>query len=404
MNALKIAIISKANAPGGGASRFAEDLACWLNEAGHLCHHYCTQVHGDLKPFQRHLHSRKFLARASRGLHRKTRRLGFSEILPLDYLAEFQRISREYDILHFHDHFMAYSMTGVALTSCKQKVFFTAHDCLHFSGGCLYPGDCHRFEIGCGKCPQISWLGKWDGSRVLQYANRQCASLGNIQYIYPSQWLLEVSQKAIAHKLRPALAPYGFDVKRYNTMSRTEARNRLGIQTGRLVVCISAHSLGDHRKGVRYAVNAIQHIKKYDPLVLCMGEPSRELVAGLEGVDFWMSGFVTNKEKIACILSASDLFLFCSLEDNLPIAVQESMACATPVVGFATGGVPEMIRDGLDGWLVKTGDQEAVNIALENAVSNLEVAHKCGISARMRLAKDFSIEGCIEKHLALFNS
>lgn len=401
---LKIAIISKANAPGGGASRFAEDLALWINEAGHLCHHYCTQVHGDLKPFQRHLHSRDFLARASRVIHRKSRKWGFSEILPLDYLGEFRNLVKEYDILHFHDHFMAYSMGAVAFSSLSQKVFFTAHDCLHFSGGCLYPAGCERFEIGCGQCPQAGWLGKRDGSRALQYANRLCASKGNIQFIYPSQWLHKASQKAITHKLRPVHIPYGFTPNRYKILHRDEARNRLGIQKRRAVVCISAHFLGDLRKGIRYAINAIQSIKKHKPLVLCMGEPSGELVTGLEGLDFWMSGYVSSKEKIGCIFAAADVFLFCPLEDNLPISVQESMACGTPVVGFATGGVPEMIRDGLDGWLVKTGDQEALNAVLESAVTNLEEAHRRGVSARGRLEDKFSVKECIDKHLALFNA
>lgn len=400
---MKIAMISKSNAPGGGASRFAEDLAAWLNTDAHVCHHYCGKIHGTPRPFQRELNSRHLTAKAARFIHRTTRRAGFSEIVPLDYLGEFKQLAAEYDILHFHDHFKSYSLAGAALASKVRPVFFTAHDCLHFSGGCLYPAGCDRFRQGCGTCPQAWWMGRWDGTRTVQRTHRRCAERGEIHYLYPSRWLLNLAGQAL-HYSKPAVhLPYGFDPSSYAIRSRDEARRQLGIGTSRPVICISAHFFDDPRKGLVHALRAIQQVRQHAPLVLCVGEPSRELAAGLAGVDFWMSGFVTSRERIGTIFAAADVFLSCPLEDNLPITVQEMMACATATVGFATGGVPEMIRDGIDGWLVSTGNQEALGRALEEAITHLPEAHARGASSRTRLHQQFSVQRCIDRHLELYS-
>ena len=68
------------------------------------------------------------------------------------------------------------------------------------------------------------------------------------------------------------------------------------------------------------------------------------------------------------LFAAADVFLFTSLEDNLPIMVQEALAAATPVVGFAAGGVPEMVDHGKTGWLCPVGDQGALNQILRDAL------------------------------------
>ena len=54
---------------------------------------------------------------------------------------------------------------------------------------------------------------------------------------------------------------------------------------------------------------------------------------------------------MAEIYNAADLFVIPSLEDNLPNTVMESMACGTPCVGFDTGGIPEMIDHGCNGYV-----------------------------------------------------
>ncbi|MBT1712621.1 glycosyltransferase, partial [Fulvivirgaceae bacterium PWU5] len=63
-------------------------------------------------------------------------------------------------------------------------------------------------------------------------------------------------------------------------------------------------------------------------------------------------GFVSDEHKKALIYSAADVYVLPTLADNLPNVVIESLMCGTPVIGFKTGGVPDMIKHGHNGILV----------------------------------------------------
>lgn len=51
--------------------------------------------------------------------------------------------------------------------------------------------------------------------------------------------------------------------------------------------------------------------------------------------------------------SAADLFVFPTRADNLSLVLQESMACGTPLVSFNLGGVPDLVRLGVTGYLAE---------------------------------------------------
>ena len=165
---MKIAIVSKSNASGGGASRFAEDLAVMLILAGHEVHHYCARRHGKPRDFQRQLYTPCRSSSLIQTVNGLTRKLGAGEPVPLDYRLNFKPLFADYDIVHFHDHYSAYSLKGVELLAREMPVFFTAHDCLHFSGGCLYPRECTRYLTGCGSCPKKNDMGLFDLTRSVR--------------------------------------------------------------------------------------------------------------------------------------------------------------------------------------------------------------------------------------------
>ena len=68
--------------------------------------------------------------------------------------------------------------------------------------------------------------------------------------------------------------------------------------------------------------------------------------------------------------NAADMIVVPSLEDNLPNTIMEAMACGTPAVGFATGGIPEMIDHKHNGFVseLKSSDSlaEGINWVLDN--------------------------------------
>mgnify|MGYP001605224257 CR=1 FL=1 len=398
---MRIALVSKANAPGGGASRIAEDLTQWFNAAGHEATHFCGEIIGLAKPFQSLLFPRSTKSRIVRAVHRRTRNYGLNEVVPLDHWLIFKERFKQYDVVHFHDHFLTYSMTGVGLLSRKQRVAFTAHDCLHFTGGCLYPMGCEKYLSRCHACPQRGNIGKHDCTGFNQRVNQWAARENAIRYIYPSKWLMDEAGKSLSFRVPPVVLPNGFDPGPYKIVSRTEARRALGLDADRKIICVSAHNLSDRRKGAEYALKAASAVADLNPLVVLVGNPINDVERLLPGMHFLFTGYITSRERLALYYAAADVLLFPTLQDNLPISVQESMATATPLVGFATGGVPEMVTHGETGWLVPTGDQAALNAALRDALLAPDLAER-GQRAQHRLQTEYTVARCIEQHLEVY--
>ena len=65
---------------------------------------------------------------------------------------------------------------------------------------------------------------------------------------------------------------------------------------------------------------------------------------------------MNDERKIVDIYNAADVYVLPSLEDNLPNTIMEAMACGVPCVGFAVGGIPEMIDHQKNGFLAPIAD------------------------------------------------
>ncbi|WP_017317163.1 glycosyltransferase [Mastigocladopsis repens] len=404
---MKIAIVSKSDRIAGGASRVAEELANWLSDAGYSTDHFVALNYKEPLSFQRNLYGEGRRKRICEKIHEKTNEYGFSELLPVEYWLNLSRVLDKYDIVHFHDLYTAISPVTLALTSRRKPTFFTVHDCSAFTGGCLYPMDCEKFTSHCHKCPQLPPGKKKahipDHTREVQAIKRWVAGQFNVRYIFPSQWMAQQAQQALKFKIPPIVIPNGLDLKAFPLKKKLDVKISLGIPENRKVVVISAHWLNDIRKGVQYAITALQSVRDLSPFVLAVGHCNDELKQALEGLEFREMGYISDPNFLAQVYSAADVMLFCTLADNLPLTVMEAMAASTPVIGFSTGGVPEMIQTGRNGILVDPTNQQALNQALRQALLSTDL-ESMGQQARRDIEKNFSRDAFIEKHLQLYQN
>lgn len=402
---MKVAIVSKSDRNGGGASRVAEDLATWLNDAGYPTDHFVAFNCKEPLSFQQSLYAGGRRFKLCKGIHETTNEYGFPELLPVEYWLNLSRVLDNYDIVHFHDLYTSISPLTLALTSRRKPTFFTVHDCSAFTGGCLYPMGCEKFTTHCHQCPQLP-AGKNkdkipDRTREIQAIKRWVSGQFHIRYIYPSQWMAQQAEQALKYKISPVVIPYGLDLEPFPLMKKVDVRTSLGIPENRKVVVISAHVLSDPRKGVKYAIAALQSVRDLSPFVLAVGICNDELKQALEGLEFREMGYISDPNFLAKVYSAADVMLFCTLADNLPLTVMEAMAASTPVVGFSTGGVPEMIQTGHNGILVEPTNQQALNQALRQALLSVNL-EAMGQQARKDIENNFSKAAFVERHLQLY--
>ena len=93
--------------------------------------------------------------------------------------------------------------------------------------------------------------------------------------------------------------------------------------------------------------------------------------------------------------------MHCSLADNQPLSIIESMAMSTPIIGFKTGGIVEMIDQNKNGFLVLQKDINALADAIELAFENNNHI-SWGISSREKALREYSPEIFLKNHLELY--
>jgi starch synthase len=182
------------------------------------------------------------------------------------------------------------------------------------------------------------------------------------------------------------------------------------------------------QKGLPYLLRACAELPPDVQLVFCAGAPDtpeikaevEALIAGLrerrEGV-VWIAEMLPRAEVVA-LLSHSTVFVCPSVYEPLGIVNLEAMACGLPVVGTATGGIPEVVVDGETGWLVPidqhqdgTGtpidpDRFVADLAaaLTDAVSDVGRARERGAAGRRRAVESFSWSSIGERTLDVYRT
>jgi glycosyltransferase involved in cell wall biosynthesis len=116
---------------------------------------------------------------------------------------------------------------------------------------------------------------------------------------------------------------------------------------------------------------------------------------------FVIGGFRADLQRF---LPNLDLAVMSSYTEGLPVILLETGAAGVPTVATAVGGIPEVIDDGISGWLAPSGDATALADRIESALSNDARRKAIGDAARERVRRDFSFEAMAGKYLQLFRS
>ena len=114
---------------------------------------------------------------------------------------------------------------------------------------------------------------------------------------------------------------------------------------------------------------------------------------------------VNDDPTTAAIYAAADVMAIPSRQDNLPNTILESMSCGTPVVGFASGGIPDMVRPGQTGWLAPTGDTAALRDGIRQALSvDPETRGRLKNICRRVAVEEYSLDVQAKQYAALYGS
>lgn len=203
----------------------------------------------------------------------------------------------------------------------------------------------------------------------------------------------------------------GIDLERWKRVIDTEILRSFGIDPDRPSVVFVGRIT--RQKGLPYLLRAAALLPPDVQLILCAGAPDTpeilaEVRAGVEALQTERSGVVwidqlLSHHELSAVLSAATTFVCPSVYEPLGIVNLEAMACGAPVVGTATGGIPEVVDDGVTGRLVvidqvddgtgtPTNPEQFVSdlaATLIEVVSDPAAAARMGEAGRDRAEKEF---------------
>ena len=103
------------------------------------------------------------------------------------------------------------------------------------------------------------------------------------------------------------------------------------------------------------------------------------------------------------ILSLCRISLLSSVTEGLPNAILESMLLGKPVVATRVGGVPELIKDGVEGWLVPSRDPDQFADRILYLIENPDCAEQMGAAGHARALRDFTAEAMVRRTEAVYD-
>jgi glycosyltransferase involved in cell wall biosynthesis len=112
--------------------------------------------------------------------------------------------------------------------------------------------------------------------------------------------------------------------------------------------------------------------------------------------------FLGYQEEVASYYAAFDALILPSANEGTPVSAIEALAGGRPVVATRVGGVPDVVRDGIDGFLVEQGDIDAMAERLSVLAADPPLRHRMGEAGRTSVHERYSVERLLNDVDALY--
>jgi glycosyltransferase involved in cell wall biosynthesis len=269
---------------------------------------------------------------------------------------------KQADIIHLHwiNHGFLSPKFLAELDLLDKPIVWTFHDSNAFTGGCHVRYSCENFHQQCGNCPLLRSSGKDDISHKNWLRKQKAYSELNFHIVAPSKWMAKsVKESSLLGMRNLNVIPNTIEIAVFKPYVKSEAKKILKIATNHFVIMSGfMPSKNDKHKGTQYLITALNELSSRPEIpndqieLVIFGNKDEKNMPDFPFKTTFL-GTINKDEHLAKCYAAADVFMLPSLEDNLPNTVMESLACATPVVAFKTGGIPDMVKHLENGYLAK---------------------------------------------------
>jgi glycosyltransferase involved in cell wall biosynthesis len=314
---------------------------------------------------------------------------------------------RSADVINLHLlHGGYFNYLAVTKMARLKPIVMTLHDMWHFTGHCVYSQGCERWKTGCGSCPHPDTYPaiKRDATAFNLRKKQAVFSKSNVHLIAISSWMETLLQQSFLKDLPVHRIPNGIDTVQYRPIAKSIAREQLSLPADKKIILCCAVNFSDSRKGADLLVKSLHQLNpntRENSILLVMGNASEELKEQVP-IETHSLGFVHDSETKANVYSAADVFVLPTRSDNLPVVLQESLACGTPCVSFDVGGVSDLVRHEVTGLLADAEDYVGFATLLHKVLSDDALRCELGKNGRRVVEAEYTLAQQGSAYLSLF--
>jgi glycosyltransferase involved in cell wall biosynthesis len=328
--------------------------------------------------------------------------------------SQFLNFSPVPDIVHCHNlHGHYFDLRILPELSQKIPTVLTLHDAWLLSGHCAHSFDCERWKSGCGECPDLTIYPsiEKDATAFNWQRKKEIYKRSRLHVATPSQWLMDKVQESmlIDGIVESRVIPNGVDLTIFSPSDKPAARNKLGLPSSANIVLLASYDNHQWKDSptIRAAVELMSRTTLDQLVFIVLGNRT-----GIEKIGSAELKFISEQKDPADVAEyyrAADLYIHVSKADTFPNSVLESLACGTPVVATAIGGIPEQIKS-----LAKE-EQEATGVLVppknpvlisQNAIellTNRNLLLQMGKNASRDAMERFGLNKQIDSYLSWYS-
>ena len=309
---------------------------------------------------------------------------------------------KEIYIVNLHGYVLNEELFLNYLVSDDIHVVYIMADESAFLGNCTYRNGCDRYLEGCKQCGKIRGIQKLFGlhpsEKAFEVKSKAYKNLKNIVFVGPEFVIQSAITSPLLKDKRTEIVDEAIDVRINSPRDTSELREKLGLSEDKIViVCVAPFSYP--RKGVRYFVETAKRLENDGRYAFVQVGYDVKDKTGLPK-NYIPIEYVSNQKDLTEYYSLSDLFVFPSLQDTMPKACLEALACGSPLLCFNTSGMPYMADETVMTLVEVKNVDQMVEVILHTNKKDETVINTC----RNYALKRFDNQNYFKKLETIMNS
>jgi len=285
----------------------------------------------------------------------------------------------------------------------KAPIVWTLHDMWAFTGGCHYDEECGRYKETCGNCKVLGSDKQTDlSTKIFNRKQKAFAVKKDMTIVGLSNWLNECSKSSTLLKDKNHInLPNPIDTNTFKPFDKERARELWSLPKDKKLVLFGAiGATSDPRKGFKELSDAMGKLTSKEMEFVVFGSSQPQNAPDF-GFKTHYLGSLTDDVSLVTLYNAVDVMVVPSLQENLSNAIMESLACATPVVGFDIGGNSDMIEHKINGYLAKPYESKDLASGIEWVLNAPNYDELCK-NAREKVVREFDSRVVAKKYIELY--